>query len=104
MEANAVGAMVYFEDESGIALNVFSGRTWAPKGSTPIIYRSGQRTRRTMAAAMSLDGQLYFETYSGGTTGERYKTFLEHLNDVDDRIKFVIHDGLPSHRARIVTE
>ena len=96
--------MVYFEDESGISLNVFSGRTWAPRGITPIVYRSGQRTKRTMAAAMSLDGQMYFETYSGGTTGEQYKIFLEHLNDVDERMKFVIHDGLPSHRSKIVTE
>ena len=57
-----------------------------------------------MAAAISSDGEMYFEIYPGGTNGERYKEFLEHLNNVDDRVKFVIHDGLPSHRAKLVTE
>jgi len=103
-EANAVGAAIYFEDESGISLNTFTGRTWARKGTTPVVYRSGQRTKRTMAAAMSTDGRLYFETYSGGTSGERYKSFLEHLNGVDNRLLIVIHDGLPSHRSKIVTD
>ena len=103
-EAKALGAVIYFEDESGISLNIFSGRTWARRGSTPIVYRSGQRTKRTMAAAISSDGEMYFEIYPGGTNGERYKEFLEHLNNVDDRVKFVIHDGLPSHRAKLVTE
>ena len=103
-EANAVGAVIYFEDESGISLNTFTGRTWALKGTTPVVYRSGQRTKRTMAAAMSTDGRLYFETYSGGTSGERYKSFLEHLNGADNQPLIVIHDGLPSHRSKIVTE
>jgi transposase len=103
-EAMAVGAKIYFEDESGISLNIFSGRTWSPKGQTPAVYRSGQRTKRTMAAAITPEGQMYFETYAGGTTAERYKSFLENLNDFDKSIKFVIHDGLPSHKAKLVKE
>jgi len=50
-EATSVGAKIYFEDESGISLNIFSGRTWSLRGRTPVVYRSGQRTKRTMAAA-----------------------------------------------------
>ena len=103
-EATAAGAKIYFEDESGISLNIFSGRTWSPRGQTPVVYRSGQRTKRMMAAAITPDGQMYFETYSGGTTAERYRSFLENLNDLDDSTKFVIHDGLPSHRAKLVKE
>jgi transposase len=103
-EATSVGAKIYFEDESGISLNVFSGRTWSIKGETPVVYRSGQRIKRTMAAAISSEGEMYFETYPGGTTAERYRSFLENLNKVDESIKFVIHDGLPSHRANLVKE
>lgn len=103
-EANSVGAKIYFEDESGISLNIFSGRTWAQRGQTPVVYRSGQRTKRTMAAVISAEGEMYFETYPGGTTAERYRSFLENLNEVDESIKLVIHDGLPSHRAKLVKE
>jgi transposase len=103
-EATAVGARIYFEDESGISLDIFSGRTWSLRGQTPVVYRSGQRTKRTMAAAITPEGEMYFDTYAGGTTAERYRSFLENLNDLDGSIKFVIHDGLPSHRAKLVKE
>ena len=85
-------------------MNIFSGRTWSIKGQTPVVYRSGQRIKRTMAAAMTPDGEMYFETYEGGTTAVRYKSFLENLNNLDEGIKFVIHDGLSSHRSNLVKE
>jgi transposase len=97
-------AAIYFEDESGISLNVFSGKSWSKRGQTPVIYRSGQRVKRTIASAVSLDGDLYFETFEGGTNAERYKTFLEHLTNIDDKNKIIIHDGLPSHRSLKVKE
>ncbi len=83
-EANTVGAKIYFEDESGISLNIFSGRSWLIKGQTPAVYRSGQRIKRTMAAAITPDGEMYFETYKGGTTAVRYESFLENLNNLDE--------------------
>jgi len=103
-EATSVGAKIYFEDESGISLNIFSGRTWSMKGKTPVVYRSGQRVKRTMASAMSSEGDLYFELLEGGITAERYRLFLEHLSDQEEGVIFVIHDGLPPHKAKLVQE
>ncbi|KKK74480.1 hypothetical protein LCGC14_2883360, partial [marine sediment metagenome] len=74
------------------------------KSQTPVVYRSGQRVKMTMAAAITPDGEMYFETYEGGTTAVRYKSFLENLNNLEEGIKFVIHDGLPSHRSNFVKE
>ena len=74
------------------------------KGKTPVVYRSGQRVKRTMAAAISPEGDLYFETFEGGITAERYKSFLEHLSDQEGGITFVIHDGLPPHKSKLVQE
>jgi transposase len=74
------------------------------KGKTPVVYRSGQRVKRTMAAAISPEGDLYFETFEGGITAERYKLFLEHLSDQEGGITFVIHDGLPPHKSKLVQE
>ena len=103
--ANAVGAEIYFEDESGISLNVFTGKTWAPRGKTPTVYRSGQRTKRTIASAMSTEGRMYFRTLSGSMTGPRYRTFLKQLSRTRKQHPFfIIHDGLPAHRSRIVRE
>jgi len=69
-----------------------------------VVYRSGQRVKRTMAAAISPEGDLYFETFEGGITAERYKSFLEHLSDQEGGITFVIHDGLPPHKSKLVQE
>ena len=68
------------------------------------MYRSGQRVKKTMASAISIEGKLFFQTFDGSTTGPRYKEFLNSLNRTSRKPKFIIHDGLPSHRARIVTE
>jgi len=103
-EATTVGAKIYFEDESGISLNIFCGRTWSIMGKTPVVYRSGKRMKRTMACAISRDGDMYFETFEGCTTAERYKSFLEHLNTLEDSIQFIIHDGLNSHKSILVKE
>lgn len=101
-EAKKVGAKIFFEDECGIALNIFSGKTWSLKGITPILFRSGQRTKRTLISAISADGDLYYETIEGGTTGEKYKSFLNNLYSMDDSVKFIIHDGLSSHKCNVV--
>jgi transposase len=103
-QANAVGAVIYFEDESSISLNVFTGKTWAPRGKTPVVRRSGQRIKRTMASAVSIEGRLYFQTLGGSMTGPRYKSFLQALSRTTKDPIFVIHDGLPAHRAKVVTE
>jgi transposase len=57
-----------------------------------------------MASAISPEGDLYFETYEGGITAERYKSFLEHLCSQEGGFIFVIHDGLPPHKAKLVQE
>ena len=69
-----------------------------------MVYRSGKRIKRTMAATISPEGDLYFETFEGGITAERYKSFLEHLSDHEGGITFVIHDGLPPHKSKLVQE
>lgn len=57
-----------------------------------------------MASAISIDGELFYESYVGGTNGNRYIEFLKHLMEKDNKNKIVIHDGLPSHRALKVKE
>lgn len=103
-EAKDLRAKIYFEDESGISLNIFSGKTWALKGKSPVVYRSGQRTKRTIASAVTPDGDMYFESFEGGLTADRYISFLDHLCKKDRYKKIIIHDGLPTHRSLKVKE
>ena len=68
------------------------------------MYRSGQRVKKTLASAISTDGKLYFQTLPGSMTGPRYKEFLKSLKRTSRKPKFIIHDGLSAHRAKVVTE
>jgi hypothetical protein len=44
---------VYFRDESGFRADTVHGKTWARKGETPVIARSGQRQSIGAASAVN---------------------------------------------------
>ena len=93
-------ALVFFEDESGVALNMPAGRTWSRVGDTPVIRRSGKRGSVTYASAVSMEGDFFFSAYEkGGMNTERYIDFIESLRRQSGKPITVIHDGLPAHRS-----
>ena len=51
-------AVLYFEDESGISLSPIIGKTWAPKGKTPIVKVSGARGGVLAMSAISPTGSI----------------------------------------------
>ena len=99
-----MGATIYFEDETSIRQNVLSGKTWAPKGKTPILHRSGKRVGYTVAGAIGSNGKLYRQSYEGGMNAERYVEFLKGLLKTTRKPVILIHDGLPAHKAIKVKE
>ncbi len=98
-EAEKTGAMIYFEDETSVRQNVMAGKTWAQKGKTPIIHRSGQRIGYTLAGALGNNGKLYRQVFEGGMNADRYIEFLKGLLRSTRKPVILIHDGLPAHRA-----
>jgi transposase len=56
-------AILYFEDESHIALSPVVGRTWAPRGQTPRIATSSQRGGFSAISAISRQGHLLFQLH-----------------------------------------
>ena len=54
--AKRENAEIYFEDESGVRSDFPSGKTWAPKGETPIVRVTGQRFSLNMICAISPRG------------------------------------------------
>ncbi|MEV0299171.1 transposase [Nocardia sp. NPDC050710] len=51
--AAALDAWLVFEDEAGFSMTPPSVRTWAPRGSTPIVRVRGRTTRRVSIAALT---------------------------------------------------
>ena len=52
--ARRSGADIYFWDESGFRADTVHGKTWAPRGKTPVISRPGQRQSISAASRMNI--------------------------------------------------
>src|ERR1039458_3310577 len=95
-------AEIYFEDESGVRSDFHSGSTWAARGQTPIVRVTGQRFSLNMISAISPRGALRFMVVKGGVGARVFINFLKRLMYGQRRPVFLIVDGHPAHRAKLV--
>lgn len=103
-EAKRVGATIYFADESGVRSDYHTGHTWAPKGETPVLSATGRRFSLNMISAISAQGQLRFMLHQGSVTAHVFREFLKRLMVGATRPVFVIVDGHPTHKAKLVRQ
>jgi len=95
-------AAIYWGDETGISNQDQIGRSWAPKGQTPVVARTAKRISKSMIAAVSNRGLMRFMSYDGALNADRFITFLRRLiKDADQKV-FLIVDNLRVHHARKV--
>jgi transposase len=100
--AKAQRAVICWGDETGISNQDQTGRSWAPKGETPVIARTAKRVTRSMIAAVSNRGLMRFMLYEGALNVDRFLTFLRRLVKDAGRKVFLIVDNLKVHHARKV--
>lgn len=100
--AKREGAVVLFADESGIRSDHHAGTTWAPEGQTPVVKATGARYGLNMLSAISATGQLRFMTVEGRVNGTVFRDFLGRLITGMDRKIFLVVDGHPAHKSKLV--
>lgn len=100
--AKREGALVFFADESGIRSDYHAGTTWSPVGKTPIVKATGARFGFNMLSAVNAAGAFRFMTVEGTVNGAVFCQFLERLIVGQTRKVFLIVDGHPSHKAKVV--
>jgi transposase len=103
-EAKAVGATLYFADESGMRSDYHTGTTWAPCGETPVVSVTGSRFSFNMISAVSPRGEFRFMLHEGSVTATVFKEFLSRLMIGATKPVFVVVDGHPIHKAKLVQE
>ena len=79
-----------------------SGSTWAARGQTPIVRVTGQRFSLNMISAISPRGALRFMVVKGGVGAQVFIQFLKRLMHAQRRPVFLIVDGHPAHRSKLV--
>jgi transposase len=102
--ARQEGATIYFGDESGIRSDYHSGTTWAPRGKTPVVTTSGARFGLNMISAISAKGLLRFMVVEGKLNGSVFVEFLKRLLHNHQGPVFLIVDGHPAHRGKLVSQ
>jgi transposase len=100
--AKAERAVIYWGDETGISNQDQIGRSYAPKGQTPVVPRTARRITQSMISAVSNRGLMRFMLYDGALNAARFIAFLRRLiKDAGQKV-FLIVDNLKVHHASTV--
>ena len=77
--ARAARAVIYWGDETGVSNQDQIGRSYAPRGRTPVVARTAKRVTRSMIAAVSNRGLMRFMLYEGALNADGFIAFLRRL-------------------------
>ena len=100
--AKTLGAKIFFLDEAGFQSDPPLGRTYGLKGKTPVVTTSGQRQSLNVISAVNARGEFWAASYSGKLNAEAFVAFLENFIDSQRGKVFLVVDGHPAHKAKIV--
>lgn len=101
-QAKREGAQILFGDESGVRSDFHAGTTWAKVGQTPIVHHTGRRFSMNMISAVGARGQLRFMITSQRLSARLFLEFLKRLTHHISRPLYLIIDGHPAHKAKVV--
>jgi transposase len=100
--AKAEKALIYWGDEMGLRSDDQVGRSYGLRGQTPVIPGTGQRFGCNMISAVTNQGHLCFQVFDGTFTVKVFLGFMRRLVKQAKRKVFLIIDGHPVHRAKLV--
>ena len=98
-KARAQRGDIHWADETGLSSRANYGRSFAPRGQTPVIRRPGRRFSQSMISSLTNRGKLRFMIYEGALNARIFLNFLRRLVREAGRKLFVIVDNLPVHRT-----
>ncbi|MFD1325824.1 IS630 family transposase [Micromonospora sonneratiae] len=96
-------AVVAWTDQCGLRSDTAPpGRSWAPKGHTPVVKVNGKRLRVNIMSAITTRGALWFTVFTGRFTATVFIRFLDRIARQAGQKVHVIADRHPVHRSKAV--
>jgi transposase len=96
-------AEIHWGDETGIRSDSQHGRSYAPKGRTPVIRLSAKYTSVNMISSVTNQGLVRWMVYDGTLDAKMLIRFLQRLiRGAKGRKIFLILDNLRVHHAKVV--
>lgn len=102
--AKKLKALVYWQDETGVRSDYNAGRSYSPKGQTPVIQDTGKRFGCNVISALTNKGHLSFMVIRGRFNSKVFLDFLKRLVKNQKGKIFVITDGHPAHKSKMVRD
>ncbi len=98
------GAEIFFLDEAGLRSDAPLGRTWAPRGQTPVVPTSGRRQAVNAISTVTARGAFWYRTYTGRLNAPTFEAFLRaFLKRRRQRVLLVL-DRHPAHLATRIAQ
>lgn len=99
------GAEIHWGDETALVNTDVRGRSYAPKGKTPVVMAvGGTRQKLSMLASVTNQGKARWMIIDGNFNHEKLIEFLKALIDDTKHKVFLILDNLGVHHCKPVKE
>jgi len=95
-------ALIFFGDEAGVRSDHHAGTTWAVKGKTPVVSSTGARFGFDLIPTVSAQGEFRYIAAKGWVRATQFIEFIKRLLHNMTRMVFLIVDGHPAHKAKMV--
>lgn len=103
-QAKKEGAEIHWGDETGLRNDSQHGRSYSPRGKTPVIRLCAKRERINLISSITNQGKVRFMVYQDTMNSQTLIKFLKRLIKDADKKVFLILDNLRVHHSKLVKE
>jgi transposase len=97
-------AEIHWGDETGVKNNCQHGRSYAPKGKTPVKTGMAKHFSTNVVSTVTNQGKIQFMVYSENMNSDMLIKFMNQLIKRSDKKIFLILDNLKVHHSKLVKE
>jgi len=103
-QAKKENAEIHWGDETGLRNDSQHGRSYAPRGKTPVIRLCAKRERVNLISSITNQGKVRFMVYRDTMNSQTLIKFLKRLIKDADKKVFLILDNLRVHHSKLVKQ
>ncbi|WP_425220112.1 IS630 family transposase [Ralstonia solanacearum] len=102
--AKAEGAEIHWGDESGLRSDDVRGRSYAPRGQTPVVRVSNKRHGLSVISTVTNKGEMRWKIFDGALNADILIDFMQRLIRGAKKKIFLVLENLRVHHAKPVKE
>lgn len=103
-QAKEEGAEIHWGDETGVKNQCDHGRSYAPRGRTPVKKSMALKFSVNMISSVTNRGKVQFLIYTDKMNAQKFIDFMKQLVKTSSKKIFFIVDNLRVHHSKVVKE